>query len=357
MDGPLPLADQTLGFLFTEALSASYLFEFNKALVSNIHPCHRVFECNQVAILFFTDVVVIINGSCWKKVEYTKFDNHVPRLSCDSSRLIVCAKMAMIGRHMGLLFPIVVFLEHTKQSQTLFGCFVEVEHNKKFRLNTPAYVQRFWNSLKLSMTVCLKTPPDDHASVFAVAFIVVGKMLRYSGVNAKEATLFMREFLEDDRFVLSREVVNMILTYEKCTAPLPFFDSLSCWKKAIQATRAEVKQDRYDRMQTACNKVESRKKEIVRKNCALAKQAKEAKKLLHTTTAGPSGPRKKINWIAKDAEGESDACKRKAKKLASIEELRRRSEMKKKEAERQMEIQVERMRFLKIGFSIVEDDN
>ena len=127
------------------------------------------------------------------------------------------------------------------------------------------------------------------------------------------------------------------------------FDAILRWQRAI---RIQIKQNRNDREQTAHTRVETRKREIVRARCNAAKLSRDAGHV--PSQPGPSGPQKKVNWVARDADTPSEIAKREAKKKMAREAIMLNAEDKRVQMERQANIEAERLRNLQIADDIMK---
>ena len=125
---------------------------------------------------------------------------------------------------------------------------------------------------------------------------------------------------------------------------------LALWKRLIYM---QIKQNRQDRMQTAWNRVESRKREIVRARCNATKAAKDADRVL--SQPGPSGPQRRVAWVAQDVGGASESAKRDAKKKMAHEAILANAERKRAQTERQTKIDAEKMRNLQIADDMMKE--
>lgn len=129
---------------------------------------------------------------------------------------------------------------------------------------------------------------------------------------------------------------------------VPQFDAKSHWQRLI---RTQIKRNRHDRMQTALNRVESRKREIVRARCNAAQAAANPDGVdgVDGIPTRPTRPSKGVAWVAQEATGLSATAKRDAKKKVAREAIRAEAERKRLQLERQMMVEAERMRNLQIG--------
>jgi hypothetical protein len=89
------------------------------------------------------------------------------------------------------------------------------------------------------------------------------------------------------------------------------------WQRVIRAVVVDVKRDRRDRIQTALNRVASRRHEIKR---AVADAAKAAKHERPLSQPGRSGPPPKVAWIA-ESSSPSTAAVRDCKKKIDLERM------------------------------------
>ena len=123
------------------------------------------------------------------------------------------------------------------------------------------------------------------------------------------------------------------------------------WQSAI---RMQVKINRQDRVQTALNRVESRKRELTKNR---RKAAKEAKKAGGATPSPPgkSGPAKKTAW-ADEAASPSTRAKREGKKKMSQEACFALAEKKRQEQEVQAAILAEQLYYLGVADAINDEE-
>lgn len=118
---------------------------------------------------------------------------------------------------------------------------------------------------------------------------------------------------------------------------------LKSWKRLI---RLQIKMNRDDRMRTALNRVEARKREIIRMRCNATKHATN---VVAFSQPGPSGPRRSVAWIAQEATGPSKDAKREAKKKIAQVAIRENAERKQMQIDRQAAVELEMMRNLQIA--------
>jgi hypothetical protein len=125
---------------------------------------------------------------------------------------------------------------------------------------------------------------------------------------------------------------------------------IALWQKTIAKVIQHNIQYRQERMQTAMNRVESRKQEIVRAKCVAAKAAKHNNYII--TPAGPSGPAKRLHWFADQTESSGVQSKRESQKQIALEKIRSIREDRKIEAGELMAKEADKLRYLQIAESI-----
>ena len=170
--------------------------------------------------------------------------------------------------------------------------------------------------------------------------------------SEKEVKKYMRRFGVDK--AISPAIRTMIKTMkeqDKLSELVPIqrvrFDAILHWQRAI---RMQIKKNRQDREQTARNRVETRKREIVRVRCSAAKLSIDVSRVL--SQPGPSGPQKKVAWVARDVTP-SESAKRGAKKKMAYEAIMLNAEHKRVQMEREAKVKTEKLRNLQIGEGIM----
>ena len=136
----------------------------------------------------------------------------------------------------------------------------------------------------------------------------------------------------------------------------------------------QIKLNRQDRVQTAYNRVESRKHQIVRARCADAKASNGigckgvgckgigckgigCKGIgCALSQPGPSGPQKKIAWVADDAGGPSERAKREGEKKMAREAILAVAARKRAQKTRQAAIEAEKLRNLQIADEMMMEE-
>lgn len=122
------------------------------------------------------------------------------------------------------------------------------------------------------------------------------------------------------------------------------------WQRAINL---QVKRNRHERVQTALNRVERRKREIVRERCKAARE--HAGPDPEPVRPGASGTETKVAWVAQELPGPSSRAKREARKKIAHEAILANAETKRAQAEQQARILAERMRNLQIAHDILNE--
>ena len=173
--------------------------------------------------------------------------------------------------------------------------------------------------------------------------------------SEKEVIKDIRRYGVDEKISpVIRKMIKTMREQDKLSKSVPVqtvrLDAILHWQRAI---RMQIKQNRQGREQTARNRVESRRREIIRARCNVVKASKGADCVL--SQPGPSGPQKKVAWVAQDVDGPSETAKREAKKKMAHEAILANAERQRAQTERQAKIEAERMRNLQIADDMMQE--
>ena len=329
-------------------VSATNLYRMDRLFV-NVH--HAIGGSTRPGFcIFFSDCVVACDWlhntretgetheTSLTVVKYGVADKNIPRLPYTSKELLSywdrvrrepCQALRL---HLINAINIWLILEHFQQVRWYalvdeLATNVEVESERRLALNMlPAQgtlAKRFEVVLD---TVCrLSVPKAGKLLSFMAGILAFAKPGNNEVGNEFNLLKKLRKLgmdrasLKEMKRIIS-EMFKAMRAAERDAAQLaqPRFDATMRWQRAIHMQIQANRQDREDRMLTAKNRVEARKREIVRERCDAEKSKVCVPPL---TTPGPSGPVKTVAWRS-EALGPSERAKRRAKKEADAEARR-----------------------------------
>lgn len=125
------------------------------------------------------------------------------------------------------------------------------------------------------------------------------------------------------------------------------------WQRAI---RMQIKINRAARKKTAKNILESQEHKLVRLRCERAKAERQAAQKGRSMGIDKPSMRRGISTSPREPEGLREKAKRVAKKQGDLEAIAARSEERRREMQREIAAECERLRNLQIGVAILEEE-
>lgn len=344
--------------------TASTLYRLDRSTSVTFSGLGIVPRSREGFCIFYSDraIAYSITDSV-KTVEYSRDDGEVLRLPYSSDMLLhfwdIYKKRQRWPTGIHNFVRVWFVLEHLQQVRwyaimdATSVCEVKIE--KKYILSQFAE-----GDIALQRRVCVALNTVIGLPVTAQSgqlLMLVASVLSFTQYTPSE-----KEVLKDiRRFGVDRTIspairamIRTMKEQDKLSKFAPVqsvrFDAILHWQRVI---RMQIKQNRQDREKTARNCVESRKREIVRARCNDAKVSKDADHVI--SQPGPSGPPKKVAWVAQDVYGPSERAKRDGKKKMSHEAILANAERKREQMERQVQIEAEQRRNLQIADDMMKE--
>ena len=312
--------------------------------------------------IFYCDLAVVYSVSdSLSTIEYKEDDYNVFRLPYSSKPIVqfwdTCKKRRK--RQVGILnfLNIWLLLEHLQQVR--WYAIMDATSASEVEMETKVVLSQFPeedSALRRRVCVALNTiigmPVTSQSQQ---VLIIAASVLSFTAYipSEKEVVRDLRRFGVDKSTSFAvRAMIKTMKEQDKRSNVVATksvrFDAILHWQRAI---RMQVKKNRQDRELTARNRVDNRKREIIRARCNAAKSHREASRV--PSQPGSSGPQKKVSWIASDGDTPSEKAKRKARKKIAHEAIMLDAEKKKALKERQAEFEAEQMRNLQIAEDII----